>query len=353
MMKKVKKGSAIIALLALVLSTVVIPKAYAAKEIVLTEKGSIEFNLDGVSYDEVKGLKIAVDLYQIATVDKVGNYTAKDGYTLGTINDETSAEAWQEMAADAMAVIETNGIEPTDSSNVAEGFADLDLGLYLVVANNAKSDTYEYSFIPYLISLPNNYYYNPDEASDGLQTPDEWVYNVTTSLKPERTDRYGDLVIEKNLKSFNATVGGATFVFQVEAVKDYKLGLEGEAELKTVYSDVVALTFDAAGKQSLTIEKIPAGAVVTVTEIYSGGSYKVTGSGEFETVILANEAYDQVVEETTEEVETATVTFVNDYDGSLNGGTGVVNHFEAKVIDEDLGTIVWDWANGPEPDVAE
>jgi hypothetical protein len=109
---------------------------------------------------------------------------------------------------------------------------------------------------------------------------------------------------------------------------------------------VVALTFDAAGKQSLTIEKIPAGAVVTVTEIYSGGSYKVTGSGEFETVILANEAYDQVVEETTEEVETATVTFVNDYDGSSNGGTGVVNHFEE-------GNGGWVWTNGPEPEVAE
>lgn len=351
MMKKVKKGSAIIALLALVLSTVVIPKAYAAKEIVLTEKGSIEFNLDGVSYDEVKGLEIAVDLYKIATVDKVGNYTAVDGYTLGEINDKTSAEAWQKMAADAMAIIETNDIEPTDSADVTDGFDGLDLGLYLVVANNAKSDTYEYSFIPYLISLPNNYYYNPDEAPDGLQTPDEWVYNVTTSLKPERTDRYGDLVIEKDLKSFNATVGGATFVFQVEAVKDYS-AVGGEKDVK-VYSDVVALTFDAAGKQSLTIEKIPAGAVVTVTEIYKGGSYKVTGSDKFETVILANEAYDQVVEETTEEVETATVTFVNDYDGSLNGGTGVVNHFEAKVIDEDLGTIVWDWANAPEPDVAE
>ena len=344
MMKKVKKGRAFVVALALVFSALVIPKAYAAVEVNTEAECSINFNLEDVKFEEMRSLPIDVELYKVADIDRVGNYTAEEGYTLGKIDNTTTAEAWQDMAKAAYAVAE--GKAATATSTVAEGFSGLETGLYLVVAKTTQSSTYEYSFSPYLISLPNNYYYNPDEAPEGLQTPDEWVYNVTTSLKPERTDRYGDLVIEKDLKSFNATVGGATFVFQVEAVKDYKLGLEGEAELKTVYSDVVALTFDAAGKQSLTIEKIPAGAVVTVTEIYSGGSYKVTGSGEFETVILANEAYDQVVEETTEEVETATVTFVNDYDGSLNGGTGVVNHFEE-------GNGGWVWTNGPEPEVAE
>lgn len=304
MMKKVKKGSAIVALLALVLSTVVIPKAYAAVEVDTEAKCSIKFNLDDVKFEEMRTLPIDVNLYKVADIDKVGNYTAEEGYTLGNIDDTTIADEWLSMAEAAYEVAQEK--TATAESTVLEGFTGLETGLYLVAAETAQSSAYEYSFKPYLISLPNNYYASKHN--------DTWVYDITTSLKPERADRYGDLVIEKELKSFNATVGGATFIFQVDAVKDYKLGLSGKEELKTVYSDVVALAFDEAGKLSTTIEKIPAGAVVTVKEIYSGGSYTVTGSDEFETVIIADEA--------------ATVTFVNDYDGSLNGGTCIVNHFE-------------------------
>ena len=360
MMKKVKKGSAIIALLALVLSTVVIPKAYAALAVDTgRENCSIELNVaknvttGDVAFEELEKLPVKVNLYKMATIDVAGRYKAvKEAYEslkLEEVNSETEAAEWEAKGLAAKELVKDTEADATVTLVNGTGTATgLKTGMYLVVPQEIESADYAYTFKPYLISLPNNYY--TEENQD-----DTWVYNLVGAnaigLKPAYEDRYGDLVIEKDLKSFNATVGGATFVFQVEAVKDYS-AVGGEEDVK-VYSDVVALTFDAAGKQSLTIEKIPAGAVVTVTEIYSGGSYKVTGSGEFETVILANEAYDQVVEETAEEVETATVTFVNDYDGSLNGGTGVVNHFEAKVIDEDLGTIVWDWANGPEPDVAE
>lgn len=325
MMKKVKKGSAVVALLALVLSTVVIPKAYAAKEVDLSKTGSVGFDLSSVTYEEVQDLEVAVDLYKIATVDKVGNYTAVEGYTLGTIDDKTTADAWITMAADAMAVIEANEVEPTVSGTVAEGFVGLDLGLYLVVANETQSDTYEYSFTPYLVSLPNNYYYS--------QGNDAWVYDVTTSLKPERADLYGDLVITKDLTSYNATVGGATFVFQVEATKNYKLGADAADDVKVVYSDVVSITFDAAGNKSVTINDIPAGAEVTVKEVYSGGSYTAVGETEFTTTIVA----DEVV---SEEVTVATVTFENQYDGKLNGGSGVVNHFEE-------GENGWTWTVDP------
>ncbi len=316
MMKKVKKGSAIVALLALVLSTVVIPKAYAAKEIDLTRTGSIDFVLNALAYEEVEGLSIAVDLYKVATVDKVGNYEAVDGYTLGIIDDKTTADDWIKMAEDAMAVIEENDTEATYSGTAEVGFDDLELGLYLVVAANTKSETYEYSFNPYLVSLPNNYYYTNENQND------DWVYDITTSLKPERTDLYGDLVIEKDLLTYNATVGGATFVFQVEATKNYKTSENAADDIKTVYSDVVSISFDAAGKQSVLVENIPAGAEVTVTEVYSGGSYEATGENEYVVTIVA----DEVVE--TEAGTVATVTFTNDYSGELNGGSGIVNHFE-------------------------
>ncbi len=318
MMKKVKKGSALVIALALMLSAMLIPKVYAANEINTKAQCSLRFDLSDSTYDELKTLPITVDLYKVADVDTVGNYKAAEGFTLGTINDTTTAEAWQTMAADAMAVVEEKNLQPTVSSTVAKGFSrNIPVGLYLVVANNTHSASYEYSFTPYLVSLPNNYFYT--SGNDG------WVYDVTTSLKPERNDLYGNLVIEKDLLSYNATVGGATFVFQVEAVKDYKTKADGQPEYKTVYSDVVSITFDAAGKKQVVVEGIPAGAEVTVTEVYSGGSYTaVDKATEFTTTIIS------------EEEGTATVTFQNDYDGRLNGGSGVINHFEE-------GENGWTW----------
>ena len=318
MMKKVKKGSALVVLLALALSMMIIPKAYAAKEIDTAAKCSLNFELGSVVFEEVKTLQIDVDLYKVADVDRIGNYTAVEGYELGTINSETTAEEWQTMAEAAMTVVLENDMEPTASSTAAEGFDDeLSVGLYLVVVNTAQSETYEYSFTPYLVSLPNNYYYS--SGNDG------WTYEVTTSMKPERTDLYGNLVIEKDLTSFNATVGGATFVFQVEATKNYKVSESAADDIKVVYSNVVSLTFEEAGKQSITIENLPAGAIVTVKEVYSGGSYEVVGEDTVETVIVAEE--DAVI-----------VTFENTYNGKLNGGSGVVNHFEE-------GEGGWTWTS--------
>ena len=333
MMKKFKKGSAFVATLAVVLSAMVIPRAYAATEIDTTAKCSLDFSLNSEVYKEMNDLEIVVDLYKVGDVDVVGNYKEVDGFTLGDykladVSDKTSAADWEAMASEAFADIE--GKTPI-TSTVEEGFNNLEVGLYLVVANDTKSDTFAYTFKPYLISLPNNNYSesNPD---------DTWVYNLVgenaIGLKPEATDIYGDLVITKDLWSYNATVGGATFVFQVEATKDYE-AIGGEVE--KVYSDVVSITFDAAGKKQVLVENIPAGAEVTVTEVYSGGSYApVDGANKFETVIVA----DEVVEDE-ERLETvAAVTFENEYDDRLNGGSGVVNHFEE-------GENGWTWTVNP------
>ena len=124
-------------------------------------------------------------------------------------------------------------------------------------------------------------------------------------LKPERKDRYGNLVIDKTLTSWHETLQGASFVFEIKA----------EKEDQVVYNDVVSLNFDQAGTMSRTIEGIPAGAKVTVTEIYSGGSYEQTGAGMPEGDIIRADG----------EIHAA---FTNQYDGRLNqGGISVVNHF--------------------------
>ena len=99
----------------------------------------------------------------------------------------------------------TAEVSLTDGEGKAE---DLATGLYLVLADKAQTTNYEYTFTPYLISLPNNYYYQTGD--------DEWVYELSeVVLKPEQTPRYGSLVIDKTVRDFNATSGAqATFVFQ-------------------------------------------------------------------------------------------------------------------------------------------
>ena len=177
--------------------------------------------------------------------------------------------------------------------------------MYLVYAQPVESDDNQYEFKPYLVSLPNNYYYGTGN--------DEWVYDLTgenaIGLKPEKSDLYGDLIINKTLDVYNATNEGAYFVFQVEGTKtdvDTK-------EVRVVYSNVVAMTFDGTGTNSVKIEKIPAGAEVVVTEIYSGANYELTTEASVTKTIVA----DSFVE----------ADFSNTHDGSENGGTGLVNTF--------------------------
>ena len=344
MMKKVKKVSAFALAFALAFSAMVISKTYAALAVDTNRTDcAIEFNVaknvstGDIVFEELNQLPVEVNLYKVATIDVAGRCTAVEGFeTLGLeeISSETKEAAWWEAKALAAKELLTEETVSDKTVTLYNGSAiawNLATGMYLVVPEDIKSDTYAYTFKPYLISLPNNYFYATGN--------DDWDYsligNDAIGLKPEATDLYGDLVIEKDLLTYNATVGGATFVFQVEAAKDYA-AVGGEVE--TVYSDVVSITFDAAGKKSVLIENIPAGAEVTVTEVYSGGSYEAAGENEFTTTIIA----DEVVEAEGRTETVATVTFTNDYSGELNGGSGVVNHFEEN------GSGNWTWTSSPD-----
>lgn len=90
-----------------------------------------------------------------------------------------------------------------------------------------------------------------------------------------------------------------------------------------VYSNVVSMTFKNPGTESVTIADIPAGADVTVKEIYSGANYTLTSDVAETVVILADPA------ETEQELLEGPVEvyFANTYDGRLNGGTVRVNSF--------------------------
>lgn len=284
----------------------------------------------GTEYPELNETQIPVKLYKVAEVSEGGTYTEKAGFEdleLTAVNSQTTAEDWQKKVEIAAKAVEEGGMPPDaeislNSPENAENAAEnLPVGLYLIMADTVQSEYYEYTFAPFLLSLPNNYY-DPGDST----TSDAWVYDVESDLKPDQGSRFGDLEIVKTLSSYNKTLGSAFFVFQVEAVKDGK----------NVYSDVVSINFNEPGEKTVLVSHIPAGAEVTVTEIYSGASYKPTSDKVQKAVIMAEGSEGNPVK----------VTFKNDYDERLNSGTGLVNHFKFE-------SNAWDWeqeadnTNGP------
>lgn len=312
--RKIKKGSAVMLAFALLLSSAVISRVQAAVKIDTNQKGIVTFQLDG-EFEELKELEIPVKLYQVAEVDTSGAYKALTGFEdlkLEEITSETTAAEWEEKATLASEIIDGKENAQEDTSCTLTGgtgkVEELSLGMYLVKAETVLSPEYEYSFTPYLISVPNNYW-----ATTG---DDTWVYDVTTGLKPGQENRLGSLIIEKQLDSYNATLGPASFVFQVEGEKDYE----------QVYSNVVSIVFDGAGTKSVQIDELPAGATFTVTEIYSGASYTLTTAPSQTAKIIAEG----------EEGSPVSVSFTNTYDERMNGGASIVNHFTNT-------DGVWDW----------
>ena len=326
MNKRLKQGSTFLLAVALTFPLLTLPGAKAASAIDTGQKCSIEFDISGNS-SELLSASIPVNLYKVASVDESGNYTVTDAFTgldlssVSADNLDTAAATWAARAKEAQGKLtDSDGktvVEPTETVTLQNGrgtATGLKTGLYLVDTPKVITPNYTYTFTPYLVSLPTNNYYNND------QTSDDWIYDLTkeynsaVGLKPEQHVRYGKLVINKELEDHNATFGDkATFVFQIDITTP-----DNKKETR-----IEELTFDAAGSHSVTIEKIPAGSHVTVTEVYSGASYELASAKSQETDIIANPE-----KETEVEFRPAEVSFINKHDGRTNGGYGVRNNFK-------------------------
>ena len=321
MNKRLKQGSTFLLAVALTFPLLTLPGAKAANAINTGQKCSIEFDISGNS-SELLSASIPVNLYKVASVDVSGNYTATGTFakldlsSVSADNLDTAAATWSERAAEAKKLLKDD-TEPTTTVTLTQGRGTatrLKTGLYLVDTPKVITTNYTYTFTPYLVSLPTNNYYNND------QTSDDWIYDLTkeynsaVGLKTEQHVRYGDLVIKKELKDHNATFGNnATFVFQIDITT-----LDKKTETR-----IEELTFSAAGDDSVTITKIPAGSHVKVTEVYSGASYELASAKSQETDIIANPE-----KETEVEFKPAEVSFINKHDGRTNGGYGVKNNFK-------------------------
>lgn len=321
MNKRLKQGSTFLLAVALTFPLLTLPGAKAANAIDTDAECSIQFDIGGNS-SELLSASIPVNLYKVASVDVSGNYTATGTFakldlsSVSADNLDTAAATWSERAAEAKKLLKDD-TEPTTTVTLTQrrGTATgLDTGLYLVDTPKVITPNYTYTFTPYLVSLPTNNYYSGNGASD------DWIYDLTkeynsaVGLKPEQHVRYGNLVINKELVDHNATFGNnATFVFQIDITT-----LDEKKETR-----IEELTFSAAGNDSVTITKIPAGSHVKVTEVYSGASYELASAKSQETDIIANPE-----KETEVEFRPAEVSFINKHDGRTNGGYGVKNNFK-------------------------
>lgn len=328
MNKRLKQGSTFLLAVALTFPLLTLPGAKAANAIDTDAECSIQFDIGGSS--ELLNA-VQVNLYKVASVDESGNYTATGAFSkldfssVSADNLDTAAATWAERAKEAQGKLtdseENTVVDPTKTVTQKNGrfYQDkLETGLYLVDTPKVITPNYTYTFTPYLISLPTNNYYNNNHTND------DWIYNLTgsnaVSLKTEQHVRYGNLVINKELVDHNATFGNnATFVFQIDIKKP-----DEKKETR-----IEELTFNAAGSDSVTIEKIPAGSTVTVTEVYSGASYKLTSQNNVTATIVANDE-----KEAGQAGETAVVSFTNEHDGRTNGGYGVKNNFKLDETDQ-------------------
>lgn len=319
MNKRLKQGTTFLLALALAFPLLTLPGARAANAIDTDRKCSVAFNVSGEDNElAANGTNITVNLYKVADVDVSGNYTATEDFkkldvSSVSADNNAAANTWAARAKEAQKLLK-DSVNPTATVTLAAGtgsLADLATGLYLVDTPEVVTTNYTYTFTPYLVSLPTNNYY-----SNGN---DDWIYDLTKEynsaigLKPEEHARYGDLVINKTLENHNATTGKkATFVFQIDITPLKSDKTETRIE---------SLDFEAAGNSSVTITKIPAGAAVTVKEVYSGASYKLITSANDQTQKTKIIATD-------EKGAPVSVSFTNDVDDNMNGGYGVKNNFK-------------------------
>ena len=260
------------------------------------------------SWSDLDRISFPVELYKVADVNQDDIYTATAEFkdmaeSFRGISSKTSTDDWEKMAKSALDIVNRDNLNSSAVINVSDGKGtvfNLSTGMYLVHTKEVKTDSYSYTFVPYLVSVPNNEFLVSGAGED------KWIYdNIVIGLKPEQHMLYGSIQINKVLKTYNSSLGNPLFAFDIEAY---------DKDGKVVFSDIASITFGGAGSQSIVVDHMPAGSKVVGKEVYSAGSYQVTSSPEIQTEIVAE--------------KTSSVDFTNDYNGRLIYSTGVVNHFE-------------------------
>lgn len=321
-----KRYFAKIAACILVVAGLSISTAFATEIIETSKACTLTLCVDenGSYAEELADTTLNAKIYKVADISDTGAITAATSFAADTVglNDLTldfvdwSGSDWNEKAKAAAQIVEESNLSADKTVSITNTVtADMSVGVYLVMVDDVTVVNKDYAFSPMLVCLPTNPYkmnLSENEADDK-----NW-YDVTATLKPALDLEYGKLEIQKTLTSYNTSLKDVTFVFQIEA-KD-------EAG-NVIYSNVASTTHNAAGTKSAIVEEVPIGVELTVTEVYSGASYTVSGVSEQKVTVLSVE-------------EMGKVEFSNIYDDKLIPGYGVVNNFEYNDEGENAG---WTW----------
>lgn len=142
----------------------------------------------------------------------------------------------------------------------------------------------------------------PIEVTATITTNSGKKVTATCSITVVKNKTNVALTITEELMVYNATLGEAPMIYQIDAV-----GINGV----NMYSNVAKISFTAPGKKSTTISfEAEEGATITVTKIYGGNSDTIMGA--------ATQVF--VVEPTSPSDETITkeIDFQSVYDDGLN-----------------------------------
>lgn len=299
---------------------------------------------DEAFVEDIAKADVVVDVYKIADAAPDGAYV-KYNYTLvepfdrlGAIGDSMTAADWKTLAEGAAKLV-TADMEPlTVDADGETALALPDDGLYLMVPHGgdvaleygdgiidsmvAKSEFYEYSFMPSITAAPTK-----EAAEDGsIGTAvdyGDWTRDIQVTLKPERTPRYGDVRIPKAVESY---AGDATFVFHLVGTTP-----DGKA-----YENYAGIDYKGGAGGETVVTHIPAGTELTITEEYAGADYDADASEKTATIIA-----DGVVDVDGGE-------FVNTPNTTTSEGHGIVNNFALQKQAE--GESAWDWVWTSVPD---
>lgn len=288
----------------------------------------------GLGAADFAGMTVPVNVYKVADMNVSAEFTpteAFQGMDFNVVmNKDTNAATWENLAKGA--VEKLNGVEPTKTGAIKNGNSavidGLDVGMYLIMPQETfnRDATRKYVFTPYLTALPSSDYTQTGTGSD------DWQYDRTIYLKGEAQPQFGKLTINKTLSNYNETLGLTTSVFEI---------VGKDAQGNVVYTNVASITHDGAGTESVTIENIPAGITVTVTEVYAGASYEIDGENVIKNATIVS---DEAVGTRNAE---ASVAFTNKYNGGNDSGYGLMNEF--KVGDDGA----WEWTKPTTPGVPQ
>ena len=292
-------------LLPLLLALSCLPFIPAAAEAALPDSCAVTLSLtdgDMEAWPEIKDLEFSAHLYKVGTISAefavtpLPDYAAAAtaaGETLSALTPETPAETVMELALalQEQVTAEDSTLKPDFDVAVTGGQGVVDAapcGLYLLTVDPLEDKVAgsSYASNPVLLWVPR--------ATGIVNGEYKFDTDVKALIKLQKDAMFGKLVIEKQIDGLDENYPKATFVFSVKATVDGKNG-----EKVTILDSVYTINFDGVlGANTVEIDGLPAGAEVTVEEIYGPGYVLASGSKVQTVVIQGNDTVTVVYKNT-------------------------------------------------------